>query len=122
MNSVTSVAQVRAVEQCTCWGPLLACWRTRGLSADQVPTGSAPSGCPSSGRLARLARKCRSRQLSTPLRVAMCSSVHTSPVPAVADRGRGLDGIIKSIQQVWSVPKTLAPGAGKQKQVRTRYK
>ena len=67
----------------TCWGPLLvACWRTRGLSADHVPTGSAPSGWPSSGRLARLARKCRSRQLSTPLSVAMCSSVHTSPLPA----------------------------------------
>ena len=65
----------------TCWGPLLACCCTRGLSADQVPTGSAPSGCPSSGRLARLARKCRSRQLSTPLSVAMCSSVHTSPLP-----------------------------------------
>ena len=52
------------------------CWPS-GESGLQLPIGMLASGCCSSGRLARLARKWRIRQASTPESVAMCSTVGT---------------------------------------------
>mmetsp|Transcript_25490 Transcript_25490/g.75348 ORF Transcript_25490/g.75348 Transcript_25490/m.75348 type:complete len:466 (-) Transcript_25490:782-2179(-) len=46
-----------------------------------VPSGRLPSGRPSSGRLATLARKCRMSEDSTPERLAACSTTGTPPPP-----------------------------------------
>lgn len=57
-----------------------------------MPIGNADSGCASSGREARDALKCRIRQASTPLIVAVCSTSPSRQLAAAAEAEVGEEG------------------------------
>mmetsp|Transcript_39257 Transcript_39257/g.116786 ORF Transcript_39257/g.116786 Transcript_39257/m.116786 type:complete len:326 (-) Transcript_39257:954-1931(-) len=65
---------------CRCSNPsrIVSAASGRATSGLQVPSGCLASGCPSSGRLARLARKCRIRLASTLDSAHECRSMGTS--------------------------------------------